>query len=200
MHTLMVTLTWALGALGVTGTIAAIAAVIFLGPTAVMAIVQPILSRFLACTACIVASAFLLSTIGSYWLGHHEAERQCRADELNSRIAAQQADLEAARRAKTDESNRASQIESEANEQHQKDSDFIKHLQAQPGCGFDPDAGAAGGLRGPHAAGTQPAAGPGAPGPGPSHSTPRFRLPFPLVRDPRMSRQGPERDAAPDGQ
>jgi hypothetical protein len=61
--------TWLIGIFGVTGALATVAAFVFLGPTAVIAIVGPILQKFIACTWCVVATVFFLSTTGAYWVG-----------------------------------------------------------------------------------------------------------------------------------
>lgn len=197
IHHVFVGLTWALGAFGVTGTLALIAALVFLGPTAVIAIVQPVLTRFLACAVCVRTVVFIVAALGAYWLGHYEAKRECRAEEANSLLRAQQADIEAARKAKDDETARANSIESDANEQHRKDTDFIAKLQANPACGFDPDAGD--GVRSSRPAGPKPPAGAGAPDAPAVGAASRFHLPLSLVQGRRMSGKRPERDAPSDG-
>src|SRR5579859_1871655 len=69
LHTLFIGATWLIGTLGVTGACVAVAATVFLGPTAAIAIVQPFVSRFLACTACVIATTFILATVFAYWVG-----------------------------------------------------------------------------------------------------------------------------------
>jgi hypothetical protein len=196
VHTLVVVATWLVASFGVAGAVAAVVATVYLGPVATQAILAPLFKRFIACTRCVVATVILLTALASYWLGHHQAEAECRADELNSRIAAQQADLEAAKQAKADEAARVDTIESAANDQHQKDLDFIARLRANPSCGFDPDAGD--GVRGPHAAGAEPPAGTGAPSPTAATAASRFHLPLSLVQGRRMSGKRSERDAPSD--
>ncbi|MCK1322163.1 hypothetical protein IVA94_14930 [Bradyrhizobium sp. 156] len=196
IHTFIVVATWLVGAFGVVGAVVAIAATVYLGPAATQAILAPLFKRFVGCTRCVVVAVILLVALTSYWLGHHQAAAECRADELNSRIAAQQADLDAANKAKADENARANKVESDANDQHQKDTDFIARLRANPACGFDPDAG--NGVRGPHAAGAKPAARASAAAPPAVASASRFHLPLSLVQGGRMSGKRSERDAPSD--
>lgn len=199
MHAIVVTLTALVGVFGVGGAIALAIAVIYLGPQAVLMLAQPLLKRFLSCRPCVAVTAALLGALAAYWLGHHQAVVECRAEGLNSRIAAQQADLEAARKAREDEANRANSIEVNANEQHAKDLEFIARLQQNPACGFDPGAGGnAGRVPDLHTAGAQPAAGTKPPDAAGGAPRARFRLPLPVVRDRGLPRQEPGRDAAPD--
>ncbi len=71
LHYIFVCATWLIGTLGVVGAAAAVAGTVFLGPAAMMAIVQPILARFITCARCVATVVFVLSTVGAYWVGHH---------------------------------------------------------------------------------------------------------------------------------
>ncbi|MDB5610366.1 MAG: hypothetical protein JWP25_7266, partial [Bradyrhizobium sp.] len=110
IHYVFVAATWLIGVVGVGGAVVTAVAVVYLGPATVMAIVRPIFAKFLACTKCVVAVVFVLSTTAAYWVGHHQAETQCRADELNSKLAAERADTAAQVKAAADEANRAIEI------------------------------------------------------------------------------------------
>lgn len=80
LNTVMVVLTWAIGVFGVGGAAVATVAVVALGPAAVLAALQPILSRFFACSRCIAAVVFVLAAVGAYWVGREgEYERGHRA-------------------------------------------------------------------------------------------------------------------------
>lgn len=137
LHGVMTFVSWAIGILGVGGVVAAIAAAIFLGPTVVIAIVQPAFSRFLACTKCVVATVFVLATVGAYWLGHHEAVKACRADALEAELRNEKIDAQAARDAKADETRRADEIQQKAKEQHDTDQAYIAALQKRSACNLD---------------------------------------------------------------
>lgn len=197
LHTVIVAATWLVGAFGVTGAVVAVVASVYLGPATVQAIVAPLFARFFACKKCLIATVILLVSITSYWLGHHDAEAKCRADELNSRIAAQQADLDAAKQAKADEAARADSIERDASDQHKEDLAFIARLKANPACGFDPNAGD--GVRDTHSAAEKPPASAGAAAQPAASPSSRFRMPLSLVQGRRMSGKRSERDAAPNG-
>jgi hypothetical protein len=69
LHYGFIAATWLIGVFGVGGAAAAVAACVFLGPTAAIAIVGPVFQKFLACIWCVVAVVFFLSTTGSYWIG-----------------------------------------------------------------------------------------------------------------------------------
>lgn len=71
IHNLFIGATWLIGILGVAGTAAAVAAVVFLGPAAFIGIVQPILVKFITCMKCVAVTVFVLATVGSYWVGRY---------------------------------------------------------------------------------------------------------------------------------
>lgn len=129
--------TWLIGTLGVTGAVGVIVAAVILGPTAVIEIARPLLTRFLSCLWCVVAVVFLMATVGAYWVGHHEAVSDCRAGELAAKLRNQQIDLDNARKAEADEASRANTIEEKANARQKDDADYIAHLEARPACSLD---------------------------------------------------------------
>lgn len=90
LHYIFVSATWLIGGLGITGTIVAVIATVFLGPTAVIAIIGPFISRFISCSRCVAAAVFVLSTVGAYWVGHHGEYRR-GYDAAISNIAAEDA-------------------------------------------------------------------------------------------------------------
>lgn len=136
----MISLTWILGIVGTLG-IGGCIAVYFLFPALVPVITAALgnlIRRFLACGWCkIIAGGFLIFFVG-WWLGHHKAELDCRAAELNSELAAQRQDNTIAQQAAADEANRAIDIEVTASEQHKKDLAFIASHAGDTACGFDP--------------------------------------------------------------
>jgi hypothetical protein len=149
---------WAIGVLGVGGAIAAAAAAIILGPTVVIAIVRPIVTRFLACTQCVVATVFVLTTVSAYWLGHHQAAKECRADQLETQLRNEKFDTAQALKAQADEKRRADDIEREAKAQHDQDQAYIERLKAKPACALDDSDLDAGRLRAvPWSGGAKPA-------------------------------------------
>jgi hypothetical protein len=138
LHSVMVWASWAIGIVGVTGMVACIVAMIWLGPVVVNAIIGPIFSRFIACTRCVVAVVFVLTTIAAYWLGHHQAVNECRDAELSAALRNKQIDVENAEKAKADETTRANTIEAESNDRHQSDLAEIAKLKSRPPtCAFD---------------------------------------------------------------
>lgn len=159
IHVGMVALSWALGAFGVAGTVAVIVAVVYLGPATVLAIVQPLLSRFIACMTCVVVVACTLAIVAAYWLGHHQAAVECRAADLAAELRNREIDLANASRARSDETARANTLEKDADDQHHQDLDAIAALKARKhGCPFD-DIDAGGGVQPRAGAGGAPAAG-----------------------------------------
>jgi hypothetical protein len=138
LHSVFIAASWLIGLLGVGGVVAAIAAVVFLAPAAVQAIVVPIFKRFIECTWCIVVVVFVLTTTGAYWVGHHEAESECRAEELRAELRNKTIDADNATKAKEDETKRADTIEETANAQHERDIASIAALKARGhACPFD---------------------------------------------------------------
>jgi hypothetical protein len=162
LNSLMTFAAWALGTLGVGGVIAAIVAAVIFGPTVVIAIVRPIVERFLACTKCVIATVFVLATVAAYWLGHHQAVTECRADELEAKLRNARIDAKAAADAKADEKRRADDIEREAKKQHEQDQAYINRLTSKPACAFDDDDVGTGRVRGDHARSSKPHAPAGA--------------------------------------
>lgn len=138
-----------IGTFGVGGAACFIAGMVFLGPSAMMAIVQPILTKYLECTKCLVATVFVLAAVGAFWVGHHEARKECKEDELASQLAAQQADTKIAKKAQADAVAKANSIEAKANAQHKKDLSYINSLQGKGGCALDGTPLDAGGVRKP---------------------------------------------------
>lgn len=132
LHSLFIAATWLIGLFGVGGAVAMIAAVIFLGPAAVVAVIEPLIAKFMSCLWCIVAAVFLLATVGSYWVGHHTAVVACREDQLAAALRNKQIDLDNAKKAKDDETERANKIEVGANDQHEKDAAYIEQLKNRP--------------------------------------------------------------------
>ncbi|WP_438278064.1 hypothetical protein [Nitrobacter sp.] len=158
LNSLMTLAAWAIGLLGVGGAIAAAAAAIILGPTVVIAIVQPILARILSCTRCVVAAVFVLAMVGFYWLGHHQAAKECRADQLEAQLRNEKFDTAQALKAQADEKQRADDIEREARAQHDQDQAYIERLKAKPACALDDSDLDAGRLRiAPRSGGAKPA-------------------------------------------
>lgn len=204
LHYVFVAFTWLAGFLGVGGAVAFAAACLYLGPAAVMAFVGPLISRFLACAKCVAICAAVLATLAAYWVGHHQAAAECRADELNSRIAAQEADVAAATKAKHDETQRANKIESDANAQRNRDLKEIDKLKRRrkAGCLFDDDDAGTGsrGLLPARPFGAKPSGSAGDAVEGAAGAAPGRKLSFPMVWRSWMQGKGRSGDASPDGQ
>jgi hypothetical protein len=66
----MVILTWVLSVMSVLGIGGAIVAAVFF-PTVAMPVIEKIVQVLLGCTKCLIAMAFVVSVVGSYWYGHH---------------------------------------------------------------------------------------------------------------------------------
>lgn len=132
---------------GIGGTIALVAALVFLGPAAVSAFLTPLLAKFLACRWCDVAVAVFLALVASYWIGHHTAAAECRADALTAELAIKQADLDNATKAKDDAIARAATIESHANAHAATDAKYIASLKKRPSCALDDSDIGTGGMR-----------------------------------------------------
>lgn len=201
LHWVFIIATWLIGIFGVTGAIVAIVAFLYLGPAVVIPIVTSAFERFIKCIWCVVAVVFVLATVGSYWVGHHEAEVQCRANDLAAELRNAQIDRDNAVKAKTDESNRANQIETDANEQHSKDIIAIADLKRRPvTCAFDDiDSGTSSVPNDKSgASNAQPAPGADKAGPRVASPVPHKRLLLPMVRDSWLPWRGRKSDAAPD--
>jgi hypothetical protein len=132
----MIALTWIAGIVGVLGVGGAVAAAIAF-PTVVIPVLQSIVSQILKCKPCLCAIILIGACWASWWFGHHKAVLDCRAGELAAKIAAQQADLDNAKKSAADEANRANTIEATANDQRDKDAAYIATLQARPTCDLD---------------------------------------------------------------
>lgn len=63
-------LTWVLAAVSTLGIGGSIVAAVFF-PTVAMPILERIVGRVLDCKACLIALAFVVSVVASYWYGHH---------------------------------------------------------------------------------------------------------------------------------
>ncbi len=96
LHSAMVWASWAIGIVGVTGLVAGIVALIWLGPVVVSAVIGPIFSRFSACTKCIAVVVGVLAFMGAYWAGHHQAANECRDAELSAALRNKQIDTDIA--------------------------------------------------------------------------------------------------------
>ena len=143
----MITLSWILGIVSVLGVGGTIVAFVFF-PTVAVPVIQAAVSAILRCKPCLIALALVGTAIGFYWFGHHQAEISCRANELAAELAAKNADIDAAIKAKADATERANKIAEDANAQRQKDADYIATLKKKPSCILDGnDVGGTNGLR-----------------------------------------------------
>lgn len=136
INTAFVVLTWLLGLAATLGPVAVIAAVIFI-PAVAIPLISSIAKRFLECLWCIVAVVAVLMCVGSYWVGHWDAESDCRAGELEAKLRNARIDAENAEKSKQDESNRANAIEAAASARQKDDHDYITHLEGRPSCNLD---------------------------------------------------------------
>jgi hypothetical protein len=196
IHYVFIAATWLIGLFGVGGAIAVIAGLIFLGPAAVAAIVQPLVTKFMSCIWCIVVVVFVLSTTGAYWVGIYHEASLCRADELSAKLRNAQIDRDNAVAAKTDESNRANQIETDADDQHRKDLADIASLKNRPPtCAFD-DVDSGGVPNNKSGAGVaQPSSGAGTADAKSAGPVPHKRLLLPMVRNSWLPWRGRASDA-----
>jgi hypothetical protein len=117
-----------IGALGVAGTIAAV----ILFPAVVIPLLESIVAFILKCKPCLFAIAFVVACSASWWHGHHTAAVACRESELAAELRNKQIDLDNAKKAKDDETERANTIEAGANDQHTKDAAYIEELKNRP--------------------------------------------------------------------
>lgn len=132
----MITLSWVLGLASVIGA-GGLIALLVLFPAVVGPIVQQVTAAILRCKPCLIALAALALSISFFWAGYHQAKRADRTAELAAQLAIKNADIEIAKKAKYDETERANRIEEHANAQHQKDLDYINSLTARPACRLD---------------------------------------------------------------
>lgn len=137
LHHIFIWATWALAALGVGGAAALIVAMVTLGPAVVQAWLIPAVTRFLRCAWCVASVVFVLATTGAYWVGHHQAATECKAEQLAAALRNQEFDLAEAEAAKRDAETRAKKIEDKASERATADADYIKKLESKPACALD---------------------------------------------------------------
>jgi hypothetical protein len=115
------------------GLVAVIAAVIFV-PAVTVPLISSMAKRFLECLWCVVAVVAVLMCVGSYWVGHWDAESDCRAGEIEAKLRNARIDAE---NAADDEFQGASEIETTAKARQNDDHDYITHLEARPSCNLD---------------------------------------------------------------
>jgi hypothetical protein len=116
------------GVLGVAGTIAA--AVLF--PAVVIPVLESIVAFIMKCKPCLYAIALIAACSAAWWHGHHTAVIACREGELAAELRNKQVDLDNAKKAKDDETERANKIEAGANDQHEHDAAYIEQLKNRP--------------------------------------------------------------------
>lgn len=198
LHYAFIGATWLIGLVGVGGAIAAVAAGVILGPAVVIPIVQVAATKFIRCTVCVVATVFVLATVGAYWVGHHEAVVACHDADLAAELRNREIDLENASKARSDETERANKIEGDSSEQHAKDLKEIADLKKRPPtCAFDDtDAGGVPNDK-PRSSNAKSSAGADAAGTGFSGAVPHKRLLLPMVRNSWLPWRGRKSDAAP---
>jgi len=126
--------TWvgaAVGTFGVAGTI--VACIAF--PTVVIPVLSKIVSAILKCTPCLIVLVFVASVtvalFGGYWKGRSIEKAECRAEALAAELRNREIDLEVASKARSDETERANRIASEAGQRALSDADFIAKLGAR---------------------------------------------------------------------
>lgn len=66
----MVALSWILGIVSAFGIGGTIAAYVFF-PTVAVPVIEKIFASVLACKACLIALAFVVSVVAAFWYGHH---------------------------------------------------------------------------------------------------------------------------------
>lgn len=198
LHFAFTAASWLIGVAGVGGAIAAVIAICVLGPAVVIPVVQAAVEQFIKCIACVAVTVFVLSTVGAYWVGHHQAVVECREVDLAAELRNREIDLENASKARSDETERANKIEVDSSEQHKKDLALIADLKNRPAtCAFDAtDAGVPDDKSG--AGNAQPAASADKAGSGGAGTVPHKRLLLPVVRDSWMPWRGRKSNAAPD--
>ncbi len=136
INTVFVVLTWLIGIVATVGPIAAIIGIIAF-PAVVVPLISKIAKAFFACVPCMIAAAVVLACLGSYWVGHHDAASDCKAEQLQAALRNKQIDLDNAVKAKVDESARAKTIEEQANARQKDDAEYIAHLEGRPACALD---------------------------------------------------------------
>lgn len=159
--TILSALMWLFGTLGVGGAIAAVAAVLILGPAGALLLIQGIagVARTVILPAVVKIAKAIVQTragVGAIcfvvaWIlaDQHRAnldEATFRQSSLRAELAQKAADLDAARKSAADEADRANTIEANANEQRSKDAAYIETLQSRPACALD-DADLPDGMR-----------------------------------------------------
>jgi len=124
-------LPWVLGVVGVLGVAGTIAAA-FLFPAVVIPILESFVAWVIKCKPCLYAIVLVAACSAAWWHGNHTAIVACRQDELTAELRNKQIDLDIAKKAKDDETKRASKIEEVANDQHTKDAAYIDQLKNRP--------------------------------------------------------------------
>lgn len=105
-------------------------------------IISRIVDKILSCKPCLYALAAAALCLTSFWYGHHVAASADRTNELAAKVAAQNADIEAAKHAAADAAFHVKTIEDQASDRQTKDADYIAQLQANPACAItDGDIG-----------------------------------------------------------
>lgn len=105
--------------------------------------------------------AALIALLLCFLVGFRVADEREEAKNLRATIEAQRADLDNSRKSRADEAARAAAIEGEANAQHEQDAEYIRRLEANDACKFDPFRAPGGVQHGPGraaAAGSPPRA------------------------------------------
>ncbi|MEH2476258.1 hypothetical protein V1281_002573 [Nitrobacteraceae bacterium AZCC 2161] len=134
----MIALTWIAGVVAVLGVGGAIAAAV-LFPAVAIPLIQSIVARIIACKPCLYALAIIGLCFGSWWFGHHQAVLDCRADTIAAELRNARLDADNAKKSEIDQTERANTIEAQSNDQHAKDQEYIKSLEARPSCNLDDD-------------------------------------------------------------
>ncbi len=122
---------WVLGIVSVLGVAGTIAAVI-LFPAVVIPILEGVVAWIMKCKPCLYAILLVAACSAAWWYGHHTAVVACREDEIAAELRNKQIDLDNAKKAKDDETERANKIEAGANDQHEKDTAYIEQLKNRP--------------------------------------------------------------------
>ncbi|WP_154071149.1 hypothetical protein [Bradyrhizobium lablabi] len=91
----------------------------------------------LGCKPCLFALSIVAALFIGAIYGARVESAKCRAGELAAKLAAQQADLDNAKKSAADEAARATTIEATANDQRSKDAAYIATLEARPSCALD---------------------------------------------------------------
>jgi len=106
--------------------------------------------------------AVLVAALLFFMIGFRVSDEREEAKNLRATIAAQRADLENSRKARADDAARASAIAEGAQAQHESDVEYIRQLETDDRCKFDPFGGVRHLPRGSSAAADRPRAAAGA--------------------------------------